>query len=90
MKYFVVDEFSGVFERRNSLWIPYQWRIQDFPLVGAPNPGGTTVQFGINFAENCMKMEKNGLRGGAFLAPPRSANVCLWKDYGDYLTMITS
>ena len=25
---------------------------------GSPNPGGPTAQFGINFAEKCMKMEK--------------------------------
>ena len=44
----------------------------------APTPEGANLLFGICFAENCMKMKKNGLREGTrglLDASARSANV---------------
>ena len=53
-----------------SIFIPHQWRIQDFPQGGAPTPK-IAIIFHI-FAENCMKMKEFGPPGGgrASLAPP--------------------
>ena len=40
-----------------------------FPMGGAPTPGGANLLFGINFAENCMKMKEIGLKGARLLRP---------------------
>ena len=40
----------------------YQWRIKDFTGWGANSRGREVANllFGITFAENCMKIKKNG------------------------------
>ena len=49
--------------------MPDQWRIQDFPEVGAPTlMGGPTYDF-AKFSPNCMKLKEFG-RGGT--RPSRS------------------
>ena len=57
---------------------PDQWRIQDFPGVGASNSqsGCANLLFCRFCAENCIKMKEFGHhgRGGASLAPLGSAN----------------
>ena len=43
-----------------------QWRIQDFPEVGAPTPqGGRQHTILPKFPKNCMKLKEFGPRGGA-------------------------
>ena len=57
--------------------LPNQWRIQDFPEEGPPNPkmGAPTYYLVKHFPTNCMKMKEFGPReGGASLASPTSAN----------------
>ena len=44
-----------------------QWRIQDFPEVGAPTVGGATYNF-AKFSQKLHEIERNW--GRAFLAPP--------------------
>ena len=34
-----------------------------FPMGGALTPEGTNLLFGINFAENCMRMKEIDLKG---------------------------
>ena len=50
-----------------------QWRIQDFPRGGRQLP--KWVYEPIFLAENCLKKKEFWNRGGASLAPPRSATV---------------
>ena len=50
---------------------PFQWRIQDFPKVGAPTAqGGCQHTILPNVSKNCMKLKEFGPRGD----PLRFAN----------------
>ena len=42
-----------------------QWRIQDFPKVGAPALGGRQHMILPNFPKSCMKLKEFGPLGGA-------------------------
>ena len=53
-----------------------QWRIQDFPEVGAPTFRGAPTYDLQNFPKNCMKLKEFGPRGGVLSRPPGSATVC--------------
>ena len=45
----------------------FQWRIQDFPKVGAPTLGAPTYDF-AKIPKNCMKLKEFGPLGGACIA----------------------
>ena len=50
-----------------------QWRIQDFPEVGAPTLHGVpTYDFAKFSQKNCMKLKEFGPRGCEGRAPPFS------------------
>ena len=59
-----------------------QWRIQDFPEVGAPNlQGAPTHDFAKFPPKNCMKLNEFGPRGGErlkfyYVDPPLVPPAC--------------
>ena len=46
-----------------------QWRIQDFPEVGAPTFQGTPTYILSNFPKNRMKLKEFGPRGASLASP---------------------
>ena len=59
-----------------------QWRIQDFPKVGAPTPEKTIILH--FFAENCMEIKEFGSPGGARPCPPADppmAGALWWSEF---------
>ena len=70
------------------MWFPCwilnhsQWRIQDFPEVGAPTLGGRGRQHTIlpNFRKNCMKLKEFGPLEGE----GRASKILLCRSATDY------
>ena len=69
---------NRVFRRFKKSCRSDQWRIQDFPEVGAPTPGGRQHTILGNFPKNCMTFKEFGPH-----APLRSATADISANFVD-------